>query len=187
MIEVEVRDVVVLVATNGDGEEPRLAMANRIVLLAEKEGQRILPIWIGAPEGDTLALHVVKASPPLRPMTIQLTARLLEATGGRVERVAVSSLRENVFYATVDVAVADGTVQEVDARPSDAINLAVQVGAPVFVDEDVIDTAGFAAADKAALERELTERCAKDGEEPPEGEWRSLTPDLMTSFSFPPR
>jgi RNA polymerase sigma-70 factor, ECF subfamily len=185
MIEVEVRDVVVLVATNGDGEEPRLAMPNRIVLLAEKEGERILPIWIGAPEGDTLALHVVKASPPPRPMTIHLMARLLEVTGGRVDRVVVSSLRESVFYAAVQVAVGDGGMQEVDARPSDGINLAVRVGAPIFVDEEVMGTAGFAAADKGALDRELTERCAKDGEEPPRGEWRSLTPDLMTTFHFP--
>jgi RNA polymerase sigma-70 factor (ECF subfamily) len=183
MIEVDVRDVVVRVAPNGDGEEPTLAMPNRIVLLAEKEGQRVLPIWIGPAEGDVLALHLVKASPPPRPLTIQLMARLLEATGGRVERVVVSSLRETVFYAAVHVAVGDGAVEEVDARPSDGINLAVRVGAPIFVGEEVLRTAGFAAADRTALERELTARCAKDGEEPPEGEWRSLTPDLMTSFS----
>jgi RNA polymerase sigma factor (sigma-70 family) len=185
MIEVEVRDVVVRVAPNRDGETPRLAMENRIILLAEKQGERVLPIWTGAPEGDTLTLHLVKASPPPRPMTIQLMARLLEVTGGRVERVVVSSLRENVFYAAVHVAVADEGMQEVDARPSDGINLAVRVGAPIFVDEDVMETAGFAAADKAALDRELTERCVRDGEEPPEGEWRSLTPDLMPSLSHP--
>ena len=51
MIEVDVRDVVVRVAPNGDGQEPVLAMPNRIVLLAEKEGRRVLPIWTGAPEG----------------------------------------------------------------------------------------------------------------------------------------
>lgn len=182
MVEVEVRDVVVRVAENGSSEEPSLAMPNRIVLLAEKGGQRLLPIWIGPPEGDALGLHLAGISTP-RPMTIDLMARLLEAMGGHVERVVVSSLRETTFYAAVHVA--DGTTQELDARPSDGINLAVRVGAPIFVDEEVLETAGFAATDETALETELTERCAKHGEEPPAGEWRSLTPDLMTSWHPP--
>jgi RNA polymerase sigma factor (sigma-70 family) len=180
MIEVEVRDVVVRVAPNGDDEAPQLAMPQRIVLLSEKGGgERTLPIWIGPPEGDALALHLVRASPPPRPMTIELMARLLEATGARIERVVVSSLRENVFYAVVHVNV-DSSAHELDARPSDGINLAVRVGAPIFVDEQVLEAAGFPAADEAALELELTERCAKHGEGAPPGEWRSLTPDLMT-------
>ena len=116
-------------------------------------------------------------------MTIDLMARLLQAMGGHVERVVVSSLRENTFYAAVHVA--NGATQELDARPSDGINLAMRVGAPIFVEEEVFEAGGFAAADEAALEIELTERCAKHGEEAPAGEWRSLTPDLMTSW-LPP-
>jgi RNA polymerase sigma factor (sigma-70 family) len=182
MLEVEVRDVVVRVARNGGGEEPTLAMPNRIVLLAEKEGRRLLPIWIGPPEGDALGLHLAGVSAP-RPMTIDLMAQLLEAMGGSVDRVVVTSLRENTFYAAVHIA--GGAMQELDARPSDGINLAVRVGAPIFVDEEVFEAAGFAAADETALEIELTERCSKHGEEAPAGEWRSLTPDLMTSW-LPP-
>jgi RNA polymerase sigma factor (sigma-70 family) len=182
MIEVEVRDVVVRVAPNGDSEEPSLAMPNRIVLLAEKEGERLLPIWIGAPEGDALGLHLAGVSTP-RPLTIDFMARLLEAMGGKVQRVVVSSLRDNTFYAGVHVV--NGAVQELDARPSDGINLAVRVGAPIFVEEDVFETTAFAVSDEQALEVELTERCAKHGEEPPPGEWRTLTPDLMTSW-LPP-
>ena len=182
MIEVDVRDVVVRVAPNGDAKEPSLAMPNRIVLLAEKEGQRLLPIWIGPPEGDALGLHLAGVSTP-RPMTIDLMARLLAAMGARLERVVVSSLRDDTFYAALHVT--DGATQELDARPSDGINLAVRVGAPIFVDQDVLETAGFAAVDEAALERELRERCAKHGQDPPPGEWRSLTPDLMTSWHPP--
>jgi uncharacterized protein len=182
MIQVDVRDVVVRVAPNADGEEPSLAMPNRIILLAEKEGERVLPIWIGPPEGDALGLHLAGISTP-RPMTIDLMARLLEAMGGRVERVVVSSLRDDTFYAAVHLA--DGAAREVDARPSDGINLAVRVGAPIFVDDEVLRTAGFTAGDQTALEHELTERCAKHGEEPPSGEWRSLTPELMTSWHPP--
>jgi uncharacterized protein len=186
MIEVDVRDVVVRVAEDGDREEPTLAMPNRIVLLAEKKGERLLPIWIGDREGDALALHRVLTSPAPRPMTFDLVARLLEATGARIERVVVSSLRENIFYAAMHVAGGDGAVQEIDARPSDGINLAVRVGAPIFVDEKVLETAAFAAADESALDRELDERCAQHGEAPPPGEWRSLTPDLMPSLRPPP-
>ena len=185
MVEVEVRDVVVRVARNGDGEEPSLAMPNRIVLLAEKEGQRLLPIWIGAPEGDALGLHRAGLPTP-RPMTIDLMARLLEAIGGHVERVAVSKLRENVFYAAVYIAAADESVHEVDARPSDGINLAVRVGAPIFVEEGVLETAGIAATEEQGLETELAEAYARTGQDPPPpGEWRSLTPDLMTSWHPP--
>lgn len=182
MIEVDVRDVVVRVAPDGNGEEPTLAMPNRIVLLVEKEGERLLPIWIGAPEGDALGLHLAGVSTP-RPMTIDFMARLLEAMGGQVERVVVSSLRDNTFYAGVHVT--NGAAQELDARPSDGINLAVRVGAPIFVEEKVFETAGFAASDAEALEVELAERCAQHGEEPPPGEWRTLTPDLMTSWHPP--
>jgi RNA polymerase sigma factor (sigma-70 family) len=182
VIEVDVRDVVVRVAPNGDGKEPSLAMPNRIVLLGEKGGERLLPIWIGAPEGDALGLHLAGVSTP-RPMTIDFMARLLEAMGGKVQRVVVSSLRDDTFYAGVHLA--NDAAKELDARPSDGINLAVRVGAPIFVEESVFETAGFLASDKEALEVELTERCAKHGEEPPPGEWRTLTPDLMTSWVPP--
>jgi uncharacterized protein len=188
MVEVEVRDVVVRVAPDGDGQEPQLAMPSRIMLLAEQKGGRLLPIWVGAPEGDALALHVVRAgpapgSPTPRPMTFELVARLLEATGARIERVVVSSLRENVFYATIHLVGSDGAAEEIDARPSDAVNLAVRVDAPLFVDDQVFDAAGISASDEEGLEREFAEACARTGQEPPPpGEWRSLTPDLMPSF-----
>jgi RNA polymerase sigma factor (sigma-70 family) len=186
MIEVEVRDVVVRVAPDGDDGAPPLALPQRIVLLAEKGGRRTLPIWVGAPEGDALALHLVRASPPPRPMTIELMARLLEATGGRVERVVVSSLRENVFYAAVHVVAGEGAAQEIDARPSDGMNLAVRVRAPIFVDEEVFAAAGMEAAEPDSLERELAAACARHGQDPPPpGEWRSLTPDLMPWLRSP--
>jgi RNA polymerase sigma factor (sigma-70 family) len=179
MIEVEVFDVVVRVAPNGDGE-PRLASESRIVLLKEKAGAgRTLPIWVGLPEGNALGMHLVRASTS-RPMTFDLMGRLLEVTGGRIERVVISSLREDVFYAALHVATADGAVDEVDARPSDGINIAVRLGAAIFVEEEVFQIAGIAASDEEGLERELAKVRAKRGEEPLPGEWRSLTPDLMS-------
>lgn len=141
----------------------------------------MLPIWVGPPEGDALALQLGGESMP-RPMTADLMARLVEATGARIERVVVNSLREKTFYATIAVRAGD-RVEEVDARPSDALNLAVRVGASIFVDPEVMDASGIAAEEAAdrmvALEREWLERDeAKD--EP--AEWRSVSPDLVKAL-----
>ena len=185
MIEAELRDVLARVlADEHEGGEPRLAAPQRIVLLQEKNGERMLPIWVGAPDGDALALHLGGEKVP-RPLTADLMARLLEATGGRVERVAVSSLVEKTFYAVVRVIV-DARAEEVDARPSDAINLAVRVEAPIFVDEEVLASEALTAGDRAQLERELTRRFEEFGGEQPPGEWRSLSPELIKERLWPP-
>jgi RNA polymerase sigma factor (sigma-70 family) len=178
MIEVTLEDVVVRVAENG-GDEPRLTNPSRIVLLREREGDRLLPIWVGQPEGDALALHRGGASTP-RPLTVELSVRLLELAGARVERVAVASLREKTFYATITLRAGDG-MHEVDARPSDALNLAVRVGAPIVVDPAVMDEAGIPAADafRALDEERVRYGLVEEDEEP--GEWRSLSPELVTA------
>jgi RNA polymerase sigma factor (sigma-70 family) len=184
MVEVTLEDVVVRVATDGS-EPPRLAQPSRIVLLRERGGERLLPIWVGAPEGDPLALYRGGVTTP-RPLTIELTLRLLEAAGAEVERVTVSSLREHTFHAVVELR-AGGDVHEVDARPSDALNLAVRAGAPILVDPDVMDEAAISAADTfAELDEELAKHGVPEDEEP--AEWRSLTPELaMSSWPRPPR
>ena len=182
MIEVTVDDVVVRVLADAPEGEPRLANERvRIVLLKEKDGDRVLPIWIGPPEGDALALQLGGESMP-RPMTPDLMARLVEATGAGIERVVVSSLREKTFYATVGVRTRDG-LTELDARPSDALNLAVRVGAPIFVDAELMGESAIAAAEAGermvALEREWLE--SEDLSEEP-SEWRSLSPDVVKAL-----
>ena len=133
MVEMTFEDVVS--RANADGEPVEHPM--RVVLLREREGSRVLPIWIGAAEGDSLALHLGGESLP-RPLTSDLTARLLEAVGARVDRVEINRLSEKTFYATVRL-----RDSEVDARPSDALNLAVRVGAPIFAAEAVLDEAAL--------------------------------------------
>jgi RNA polymerase sigma factor (sigma-70 family) len=176
MLEVTIQDVVVRMAAD-DGESGDL---RRIILLKEKDGGRVLPIWVGAAEGDALALQLASELMP-RPMTADLMARLLEVSGSRVVHVAVSRLVEQTFYSVIAVE-AGGRREEIDARPSDALNLAARVGAPVFVHEDVLGGSGIAAED----DRELMTRLDEDWEkhigslEP--GEWRSLSPDLVKSL-----
>lgn len=145
-----------------------------VMLLKEREGERLLPIWIGHPEGAALALQLAGTALP-RPMTQDLMVRLVEAAGARIERVCVSRFGENTFFAAVTVN-AQGESQEVDARPSDALNLAVRVGAPIFVDSQVMDE--WAVPSREAVASRLTEcvgphRAHPKREAP--SEWRSLT------------
>ena len=182
MVEVTIEDVVVrILAEDAGAKSPRLAKEHeRVVLLREKRGERLLPIWVGPPEGDALALQLGGEAMP-RPMTADLMARLLEAAGARIERVVVNSLRENTFYATVTVA-AGGEAKALDARPSDAFNLALRVGAPVFVDSGVMEKAipaGELDEGMTALEREWLE---VQGEPELPSEWRSLSPELVKSL-----
>jgi RNA polymerase sigma factor (sigma-70 family) len=182
MIEVTLEDVVIRVLTGEEeqeGEAPRVSGRSlRIVLLREKDGDRVLPIWIGAAEGDALALQLTGGSMP-RPLTADLMASLLEASGGTVERVAVSSLRDKTFYAVITVAAA-GRSTEIDARPSDALNLATRVGAPMYVDEEIMES-GSVRGD------EVLGKLDDDSpfEDEPEGEWRSLSPELLESLHPP--
>jgi RNA polymerase sigma factor (sigma-70 family) len=180
MIEVTLEDVVVRVLIGeGDEETPRLGSRQlRIVLLREKGGERVLPIWIGAAEGDALALVLGGGSVP-RPLSADLMARLLEASGASVERVTISSLRDKTFYATIALA-AGGTRHEIDARPSDALNLAVRVGAPIEVEDSILDSSGIRA-------KEVLGKLEEDSPFPvePEGEWRSLSTDLLETLHPP--
>lgn len=180
MIEVVVEDVWVRVSP---GRPDRLADEHlRIVLLREKGGGRVLPIWIGPPEGDALTLQLRGESMP-RPLTADLTTRLLEAAGGRIERVVVTRLAEQTFYAVVAVAGRDD-VREVDARPSDALNLALRVGAPIYVDGELLEQVGLVGDDTPALLDEACERIDVESVvgPPPPGEWRPHSLELVTAY-----
>ena len=145
------------------------AGARRVVLLREREGERVIPIWIGTPEAEALAFALGGETPP-RPLPHDLTLRLLEAAGARIERVTVSSLAEKTFYAVVTV-TGPGGGGELDARPSDALNLAARAGAPVFATAEVLEQAGV---DGDRLQDELAAIEQRFGGEAT-GEWRPLT------------
>lgn len=115
---------------------------HRIVLLKEPNGERALPIWVGPVEAASLAAQLM-AQQPLRPLTADLMTTLLQVADLRVEQIAISQLHQQVFYATIKVRTASRAA-EIDCRPSDAINLAVRLGAPLFVAEEVMTEAGVA-------------------------------------------
>ncbi len=107
-----------------------------IIILRDEDDKRSLPIWVGIFEANAIALELEKISTP-RPMTHDLIKNILDAIDARVMKVVVTDLKENTFYAVLYLQVGD-TEYTVDSRPSDAIALALRVGAPIYVDEDVV-------------------------------------------------
>src|SRR5689334_24593303 len=110
-----------------------------MIILRDEEEKRSLPIWVGLFEANAIALELEKISTP-RPMTHDLIKNILESLDARVQKVVVNDLRENTFYAVLYLRLGSADIT-VDSRPSDAIALALRVGAPIFVEEDVVDKA----------------------------------------------
>jgi uncharacterized protein len=110
-----------------------------IIILRDKDGQKVLPIWVGIFEANAIALQIENIATP-RPMTHDLLKNVIGDLKGQVEKVVVSDLRDNTFYALIYLAVAGETVA-IDARPSDAIALALRARVPIFVEEYVIENA----------------------------------------------
>jgi bifunctional DNase/RNase len=142
-----------------------------IILLHDEAGQRILPIWVGLFEANAIALQIENVEPP-RPMTHDLLRRSIEQLGATVRRVVICDLKESTFFALIHLETAGGPVA-IDARPSDAIALALRTKAPILVEEAVLDhakTIDFSA------ERPDTERLQK---------WlESLDPDELGKYKM---
>ena len=111
------------------------------ILLKEVDGKRRLPIIIGAFEAQAIALEIEGIKPP-RPLTHDLLKQISDNLGATVLEVLVDELRENTFFAKIILEIS-GLSQEIDARPSDAIALAVRAQAPIFVSNTVLDAAAF--------------------------------------------
>lgn len=124
-------------------ESIRVNMANykRVVMLKEKTSNRYLPIWIGHFEADAIAIPMQKV-PVSRPLTHDLLRAAIGALGARLERVVINDLADETFYAKL-ILDQDGKSLEVDARPSDAIALAIRTEVPIYVEEKVLDSAGM--------------------------------------------
>jgi uncharacterized protein len=110
-----------------------------IVILKDKAGDRVLPIWVGIFEANAIALQMENISTP-RPMTHDLLRNVITDLEGSVDRVVVSDLKDNTFYAIIYLTVRGERVV-IDARPSDAIALALRTRSPILVEETVIDNA----------------------------------------------
>ncbi len=110
-----------------------------IIILRDKDGQRVLPIWVGVFEANAIALQMENVTTP-RPMTHDLLKNVIADLKADIQKIVVSDLRENTFYALIYLVV-NGEPVAIDARPSDAIALALRAQAPIFVEDRVIDHA----------------------------------------------
>ena len=110
-----------------------------IVILRDKDGQKVLPIWVGIFEANAIALQIENISTP-RPMTHDLLRNVIQDLKASVQKVVVCDLQDNTFYALIYLGLHRDTLA-IDARPSDAIALALRTRAPIFVEETVIENA----------------------------------------------
>lgn len=125
-----------------------------VVILKDDVYSRWLPIVVGPAEAQAIALQLEKVSPP-RPMTHDLMKNVLDSMKAQILRVIVNDLQDNTYFATIDLK-RNGTQNKVDARPSDAIALALRFQAPIFVEEDVMKKASI-GEDLEGLELESEE------------------------------
>jgi uncharacterized protein len=128
----------------------RVSLMNyqRVVILKEKGTNRYLPIWIGPAEADAIAVKLQNVELS-RPLTHDLLQSVISTLGASVEYIVVSGLKEDTFYARLALTV-DGVKLDIDSRPSDALALAVRVGAPIYVEEAVLEKAGIILEEEAA-------------------------------------
>ncbi|MEZ4867375.1 MAG: DUF151 domain-containing protein [Caldilineaceae bacterium] len=113
---------------------------HKVIVLLDEAGKRLLPIWIGSFEAEAIALQLLKRTTP-RPLTYDFIAKLLEAAAVQLEEVRIEALQGNTFYAIAKLR-SGGSVAEVDARPSDAVALALRMACPIYVSEEVMARAG---------------------------------------------
>lgn len=116
-----------------------------VVILKDDLNRRWLPIVVGSTEAQAIALQLERIKPP-RPLTHDLIKNLLDSIEVRVSRVVVNDLRENTYFALIGLKI-NGSQSEIDARPSDAIALALRMDSPIFVDEEVMQKASISEKD----------------------------------------
>jgi len=121
----------------------RVSLMNyqRVVILKQQESERYLPIWIGPSEADAIAVKLQDVSVP-RPLTHDLLGSIIGTLGASIDHIVISDLSNDTFYAKL-LLNANGSITEVDCRPSDAIAVAVRANVPIYVEESVLEKAGI--------------------------------------------
>lgn len=123
-----------------------------IVILQDIQKNTLLPIWVGIFEANAIALQIERIDTP-RPMTHDLIKNILLHLNAEVEKIVVSELKENTFYALIHLRL-NGEAVTIDSRPSDAIALALRTDSPIFVSEEVINSSRNITLDKENLDPE---------------------------------
>lgn len=138
-------------------ESIRVSMVtqNRVVILREVNGTRSLPIWIGSYEAEAIALELQGVA-PTRPLPYDLMCTMIGELGADMDRVIISDLSHKVYYATIVLVVGTSTI-EIDARPSDALALAIRTDARILIEDAVMDSAGITVLDETDVQQTESE------------------------------
>ncbi len=158
---------------------PKLTLHNSqyVVMLKEKEAERYLPIFIGPAEANAIAIKLRGEALP-RPLTHDLLRNMVEMLGASVNSIKISDLMNDTFYAKIVLNVEDGQM-EIDARPSDALALAVRVEVPIYAEESVLEKAGISLEKVEEAERIASE----DKEAGEEGKGKKVSDEELKRLS----
>jgi len=126
-----------------------------IVVLKGKDTDHVLPIWIGVFEANAIAMQLEGITRP-RPMTHDLVNNIIDTLNGIVEYIHIHDLKDNTYYAEITIKTETGQVK-IDSRPSDAINIALRSGAPIFVSEEVLQKSQIEDSETDSKEEDLKE------------------------------
>jgi bifunctional DNase/RNase len=151
-----------MIETTVESIRVSLVTQNRVVILKEVAGDRHLPIWIGAYEAEAIAMELQGVT-PTRPLPYDLMRTMLTDIGATVDQIIIADLNDQVFFARIMLGK-DGKTLEIDARPSDAIALAVRTGARIMVDDGIMLQAGVALETDDEDSAVATTGEASDGE-----------------------
>ncbi|HUY97844.1 MAG TPA: bifunctional nuclease family protein [Verrucomicrobiae bacterium] len=141
-----------LVEVAVDSIRVHMPTGQHVVILKEREAERFLPIWIGVAEANAIAIKITGIVPD-RPITHDLIVSLFEQLRVEVSRIVVTSLDNDVYFARI-VGQVEGRKLDLDARPSDAIALAVRLGSPIYVAREVLEKAAVLPEADADAEQE---------------------------------
>ena len=155
-----------------------------IVVLKDDEEKFFLPIWVGIFEANAIALQLENISTP-RPMTHDLLRNMISELDARVTRIVINDLRESTFFAQIRLLAGDKML-EIDARPSDAIALALRTEAPIYVAQSVLDQAHVEAVDRPDLAGAITPTTpeGEDSEEKVKKWFENLSPEDLGKYKM---
>ena len=143
----------------------------RVVILKDEKLERYLLIWVGLPESQAIALELQNEKAP-RPLTADLLRSVIDELGARVTEISITDLSDDVFYARIGLVNSQNERLDIDARPSDAIGLAVRSDAPIFVEESILESAAIPLPteqdDRLEVYRDFVNQLFEEGERRPD-------------------
>jgi bifunctional DNase/RNase len=158
-------------------ESVRMNLTNgqRVVILKDDKLERYLLIWVGLNESTAIALELQNEKAP-RPLTADLLKSVIDELGANVADISITDLADDVFYAKIGIVNAQNERLDLDSRPSDAIGLAVRYGAPIYVEESILDRAAITLPteqdEKLEVYRDFVNQLFEEGHTHGEGERR---------------